>query len=230
MHKIDEHERRLFAALSRIGAAAERLAEAPPAAETHTDEAPDSAAEVEVARLTRALADAQDHNATLTDRLRELQGRHGATVTMLETRLAGLTQENDTQGNELHRLRMVNVQLREALRSLREALTAGAADAGQINRAMQAEIETMRAARQIEAAGLDRLLAALEPHLAGAEAAMQQTVADADDAASPSAADEPAPAAVPQQLADATQSEPAPETAPEAPTVTLDPEDPDARA
>lgn len=171
MTEIDDHEKRLAAALARIGAAAERLAEPPPDAQSRAEAEPDSAAEVESARLARLLDAAQTQNAELAGRLDLARERQAATVDTLEQRIASLTRQIDAQGIEVQRLRMVNVQLREALRSLREALTAGAADAGQINRAMQAEIEAMRTARQIEASELDTLLAALEPHLAAAEAA-----------------------------------------------------------
>lgn len=177
MTQIDNHERRLAAALARIGAVLDRLAEPGPAAQT--DDTPDSAAEVEVARLTRALEDARAENAGLEARLDTARDRQAATVATLESRVASLTQQIDAQGIEVQRLRMVNVQLREALRSLREALADGTTDAGQINRAMQAEIEAMRTARQIEAAELDRLLAALEPHVATAEATAAEEVADA---------------------------------------------------
>ena len=180
MTEIDEHERRLLAALARIGAAVDRMAEPGPAS-SHPADTPDSAAEVEVARLTRAVQDAQSDNAALTGRLELARERQAATVATLEARVASLTQQIDTQGIEVQRLRMVNVQLREALRSLREALTDGVTDAGQINRAMQAEIEAMRAARQIETSELDRLLAALDPHVTQAEAqsAAREDTADA---------------------------------------------------
>lgn len=177
MTHIDDSERRLAAALARIGAALDQAAE--PAPDATTPEAPDSAAEVEVARLTRALDDATAENAALAARLDLARERQAATVATLETRVASLTQQIDAQGIEVQRLRMVNVQLREALRSLREALADGVTDAGQINRALQAENEAMRTARQIETAEIDRLLSALEPHVADAEAA---TAKDAPDA------------------------------------------------
>ncbi len=170
MSQIDDHEQRLAAALARIAAAAARLAEPPPDAQVQRTEEPDSAAEVEVARLLRQLDEVQAENADLAARVGAVRDRQAVAVATLAARIASLTQQIDSQGIEVQRLRMVNVQLREALRSLREALTEGAADAGQINRAMQAEIEAMRTARQIEASELDALLAALEPHLAAAEA------------------------------------------------------------
>jgi len=194
MTEIDDHERRLAAALARIGAAAERLAEPPPDAQSRAEAEPDSAAEVESARLARLLDAAQAQNDDLTARLDLARERQAATVDTLEQRIASQTRQIDAQGIEVQRLRMVNVQLREALRSLREALTAGAADAGQINRAMQAEIEAMRTARQIEASELDTLLAALEPHLAAAEAAEALDGGPVAEGATPDAPPRDAPA------------------------------------
>jgi molybdopterin converting factor small subunit len=184
MQQIDEQERRLAAALARIGAAAERLAEPPPAGAAATAGEPDSAAEVEAAMLRRKLAEAEarlaEVSAEVAARDATLRERQAATVATLEARVAALTQQIDAQGIESQRLRMVNVQLREALRGLREALTDGMADAGQINRALQAEVDAMHAARQSEAAELEALLAALGPKVQAAEDAM--TATEADDA------------------------------------------------
>jgi hypothetical protein len=170
MQQIDEQERRLAAALARIGAAADRLAEPAPAGLPVPDGEPDSAEAVEAAMLRRKLAEAEATAADLAARVDVMRER--------QARLASLTQQVDAQGIESQRLRMVNVQLREALRGLREALTDGIADAGQINRALQAEVEALRAARQGEAAEIESLLAALEPHVAAAEAAAEPTEAD----------------------------------------------------
>lgn len=181
MSQIDEHERRLAAALARIGAAAERLAEAPPDGMASAAEAPDSAAEVEAARLARMLEDARAETAEVQRRMETARDRQAATVATLEARIAALTQQIDSQGIEMQRLRMVNVQLREALRALRESLAGGVAEPAQFNRALQAEVEALRTARAIEIAELDTLLAALEPHLTAAEAAAEAP-ADADPA------------------------------------------------
>lgn len=182
MQTIDDPERRLSAAMARIAAAAERLME-PPAAGGAAPE-PDTAAEVEIARLSRVLDEAQGRNADLIAQIATVRERHSATSATLEGRLAEQSARIDGQAVELQRLRQVNVQLREALRSLREALEGGAADAGQINRALQAELDALRAARRSEVADLDLLLAALDPLLEGAdrEAAPAPQDTEADDA------------------------------------------------
>jgi hypothetical protein len=186
MAQTEELERRIASALGRIGAAALALAEAPPqVVETIVEtvvervvEVPapapevdaDSVAGAEIARL-RAELDAQASlNAQLDDRVRLIRERQDATVATLETRIGSLTAQLDAQGNEVQRLRMVNVQLREAMRGLREALTEGMADPGAINRAMLAELEALRATRMAEMAEMDEILAALDPLVAAAEA------------------------------------------------------------
>lgn len=181
MQQIDRSEHRLSAALARIAVAADRLATlaaTPPVAPD-----PGSAAEAEIARLRRQLDEAQAGLADMAERGAVLRERHAATVATLEARIASLRAQTDGQAVEAQRLRTVNMQLREALQGLREALTGGVADAGQINRALEAELTALRAARLAEAAELDTLLGALEPLVAGAETARgAQREAGGDDA------------------------------------------------
>lgn len=177
MQDIETSEQRLVTALLRIGAAAERLAEGVPG---RVVQEPDTAAEVENARLTRLLDEARAHNMQLSERLAVMREREQAGQAALEARIGALNAQIDSQGVEVQRLRMVNVQLREAMRSLREALTSGAVEPGQINRALQAELEALQVTRQIESAELDQLLAALDPLVA--EAIPESPVAESDDA------------------------------------------------
>lgn len=170
MQDIQDHERRLSVALSRISAAVQRLSEPLPAAQQAQLTEFDSASEVEIAQLGRALEETRAENEAMRAYIEaELTRASGAPA--LEGKIAALTAQLDGQGLEVQRLRMVNVQLREALRGLREALEGGVADAGQINRAMQAELDAMRTARQIEGSEIDMLLDALEPLVSDAEAA-----------------------------------------------------------
>lgn len=164
MQNLDDHERRLSAAMARIIAASDRLMEPPPAA-SQPDAENDTASEVEIARLARALDEALEQNAALSGELASARERRAASNGTLEARLAEQATRIDAQAVALQRMRMVNVQMREALRSLREALEGGVADAGQINRALQAELDGLRAVRRAEVADLDLLLAALDPLL-----------------------------------------------------------------
>lgn len=189
MEKTEELERRIAGALGRIGTAVRTLAEAPPkVVETVVErvvEVPaaatkvssESAAAAEIRRLQAELDAQESRNAQLDDRVRLIRERQDATVATLETRIGALGAQLDAQGNEVQRLRMVNVQLREAMRGLREALTEGMADPGAINRAMLAELESLRATRLAEMAEMDEILTALDPLVSKAEA--QQEDADA---------------------------------------------------
>lgn len=181
MQDIQDHERRLSVALSRISAAVQRLSEPMPAAQQAQLTEFDSASEVEIAQLGRALEEVRAENEAMRHYIEaELNRADQAPVVdsaALDSKVAALTAQLDGQGLEVQRLRMVNVQLREALRGLREALEGGVADAGQINRAMQAELDALRTARQIDGSEIDMLLDALEPIVTDAEAATRATAA-----------------------------------------------------
>jgi len=64
---------------------------------------------------------------------------------------------------ELQRLRRAAEDLRASNLQLREALAAGIAEPHLINKAMLAELETLRATRSVEIAQADAVLASLEP-------------------------------------------------------------------
>ncbi len=102
-------------------------------------------------------------NAQLTERLRNVKDRDAQSVAQLEARVEGLTRQLDVQGLDLQRLRKTTVQLRESLRTLREAEAAGVSDPHMINKAMLAELEALRAQRASETAEMDEILAELLP-------------------------------------------------------------------
>lgn len=119
----------------------------------------------EAARLQQLIADRDAHAAELSARIEILSTRHRETTANFEDRIAALNAQVDGQGDEAARLRSVNVQLRDALRALREGMAAGVVDAAQINGAMAAELEALTSARAFEVAELDALLSALDPLL-----------------------------------------------------------------
>jgi hypothetical protein len=63
----------------------------------------------------------------------------------------------------LHRLKLVNAQLRQNNRDLRKAHEANLADAGLVNTGLQAEIDALTAVRSADRTELDSILAALKP-------------------------------------------------------------------
>ncbi|MFA7432547.1 MAG: hypothetical protein WCZ72_02420 [Gemmobacter sp.] len=165
MDDLTEYERRIGAALERIGLAVEGLATVPERTLPPVDADGAAALRAEVARLTEALETERGANAQLTERVRAIRERQDATVTQMERRIEKLTAQLDAQGLESQRLRKSAVSLREALRALREAAAAGLADGGAVNRAMQAELESLRATRMAEIAEMEEILSELEPLL-----------------------------------------------------------------
>ena len=79
----------------------------------------------------------------------------------LRAEVARLTRQLDEQSLDNQRLRSSLAQLREELRRLREAVEGGIADAPLLNRALQAELESLRAARASETTEMAEILTQL---------------------------------------------------------------------
>jgi len=161
MHDLAELERRISAALARIGTGIESLHAAPPA---DTAPAPDDAGG-EVAQLRAALDAEQQTTAALRAELAAARAAAPpeAGEAALRARIDQMTRQLDVQGLEMHRMRKMIVQLRENLRGMRRSQAANLADPEQINRAMMAELEAMRVSRLSEVAELDEILTELTP-------------------------------------------------------------------
>jgi hypothetical protein len=164
MDNIAELERRITAALSRIGTGIEAL----PAGKQGASEAPvatlaDGVAEAEIARLNEALDEERMLAAQLNERLRVVRGQDSAAREALEAEVARLSQALDLQGLETARLKRTVGSLREQLRLMTEAQAEGRIEPHLINKAMLTELEALRALRATEASELNELLAALDP-------------------------------------------------------------------
>ncbi|MBI1172040.1 hypothetical protein GC209_11620 [bacterium] len=154
MVEIAELEQRITAALARISAGVGRLGAAagaghdtPSAAQA--DQIAHLQAELDRERALRVAAD-----AALND-LRSPVGDESA------AEVERLTRQLDAQGLDNQRLRSAVAQLREELRRLREAVQTGGPDGPLVNRAMQAELEALRAVRASETTEMAEILAAL---------------------------------------------------------------------
>ena len=156
MQDITELEKRIAAALERIGKGLDRL----PLQARATAGAPATGTD---ALLRAQLDEEKSLTAQLQARLRAASAREAKGD--LQEKVDRLTQDLDVQGLELQRMRRVNATLREQLEALRSAQAAGVTEPGQINKAMLAELEALRALRLSEIAEMDEILAALEPHL-----------------------------------------------------------------
>jgi hypothetical protein len=181
MQDIAELERRITAALARIGAGLDHAMAAPPPPPP-VMAAPTTGSE---ALLRAELDEERMLNAQLQERIKVISAREAAlreaksvepkpvhvpvAQAQLEARIDKMTRQLDVQGLELQRMRKVTVQLREQLARLREAAEVGTTEPHLINKAMLTELEALRAARASEVAEMDEILSELSP-LIGAEA------------------------------------------------------------
>ena len=166
MQQIAELERRITAALERIGRGVEGLSAGNPDAGGGGAEGD----RAELARLGEALDEERMANAQLNERLRVVREKDHETEAALTARLATSGSQLEAYGAELTRLRRTVIQLNGELGKLREAAASGVAEPQLINRAMLAELEAMRASRASEAAELADIVAALNPLLEEARA------------------------------------------------------------
>ena len=156
MSELQDLQRRITAALERIGQGVGRLS-------AGGDGAGDGPGDAALAELREALEAERNANAQLNERLRAVKERDAHSAQQMEIRIEAMTRQLDVQGLELQRMRKTTIQLREQLRILREAADAGSVDAHLINKSMLAEMEALRAVRASETAELDEILAELQP-------------------------------------------------------------------
>jgi chromosome segregation ATPase len=152
MADLAELEHRIAAALARISAGVDRLAT--------PDDAPSAAQAEAIAHLEAALDAERAARVAADAALNDLQSPSpGADTAELDR----LTRKLDAQGLDNQRLRSSIAQLREELRRLREAAEQGTIDAALVNRALQAELDALRAVRASEITEMADILAALGP-------------------------------------------------------------------
>ncbi len=117
--------------------------------------------QAELAELRAALAAERANSAAMMERIRTLKTREQRQEAALQARIEKLTKQLDVQGLELNRLRKSMIQLREAMRVLREGAEGRTVDAAMINKALLAELEGLRAARSSETIELEEIIAEL---------------------------------------------------------------------
>ncbi len=160
MQDIAELERRITAALDRIGLGLDRMPVGVASART----TPDDAQAKELARVQAALDEERMVTAQLNERLKSVKDKEALLRAELDEKCQRLTRQLDTQGLELQRMRKSAVQLREQLREIREAQLRDT-DPHLVNKAMLTELEALRATRMTEMAEMDELIAELSPLL-----------------------------------------------------------------
>lgn len=174
MTQIDELQHRITAALDRVAQGVARLEER--AAETVPAEPAQPGIDpAEVARLQDALDEEKLANAQLEERVRKLHETHRqeleATRSQAEAAPAAAQAPSVDVAAldlDLQRLRQSNEMLRATNEELRNALAENVGEPHLINKAMLAELEGLRAARAVEAAETQALIASLTPLLEAA--------------------------------------------------------------
>ncbi len=160
MQDIAELERRITAALDRIGSGIDQMSGSAPAKESVAVDASSK----ELARMQAALDEERMVTAQLNERLKSVKEKEALLRSELDEKCQRLTRQLDTQGLELQRMRKSAVQLREQLREIREAQLRDT-DPHLVNKAMLTELEALRATRLTEMAEMDELIAELSPLL-----------------------------------------------------------------
>ena len=175
MADIEELQRRITAALERIGKGVDVLDAGAPAAD------PEEIARLtaQVATLEEQLNDERVSNEQLTARVKNLRQRLEQDEATVKSRIDAQSEATAQIDLELQRLRKVNEQLRENNRALREANEAGIADAHLINKSMSAELEALNAARAAEMAESRAIAVELEQLLDGSGPTPTPTEEDA---------------------------------------------------
>lgn len=164
MQEIAELERRITAALERIGRGVESLGpQGLPAM-------PVLAGDGDVARLTEALDEERMANAQLAERLRVVRDKDGSEKADLVAAREALQDQLAAQSDELNRLRRSLDQVNAELADLRDVATRSVVEPEHINKAMLAELEALRSARASEAAEVAEIVAALNPLISEARA------------------------------------------------------------
>lgn len=150
MTEIADLERRISAALDRIGAGLGGLGA--PVAE--------GPGEAEVQQMHDAIEAERTVSAQLEERVKTLHEQRDA----LQAEVDGLKAASHEANTQVQQLRKTNQHLQASLQTLREASAAGV-EPHLINQAMMSELDGLRSVRDADRAELDEILGALQPLL-----------------------------------------------------------------
>jgi len=162
MSNIAEFESRITAALERIGSGLDALSQSPDQAlsEPQVDSE-------EMAGLSEALEAEKMANAQLQERVNAIKEKQETSVQDMQVKIEELTAKLSNQEVEGRKLKQVNSQLNESNEALSKANEEGVGDAHLINKAMQTELESLRATRKADLSELETIMGELKPILAG---------------------------------------------------------------
>ena len=165
---LAQYEERLTSALARIQAGLGKWPDAGPA---ETEEptpveaapaAPMPADAGEVAELKAALEDEKTANAQLEQRVKQIKDRQQAQVEELEAEVKTLRAQLASAEKNAAKLRRSSEDARNALEALQTSAKEGMAEPHLMNKAMMAELESLRAERAADAAEISDIITAIE--------------------------------------------------------------------
>jgi chromosome segregation ATPase len=116
-----------------------------------------------IAALRAELEDERTASAQLQERVHVLKERQDTRLHQLEQALAHEQAARAALDADLQALRESNAELRDMVAALRQALAAGVSAPDLVNRAVLAELESLRATRAADRAELAAVIAELEP-------------------------------------------------------------------
>lgn len=166
MDDIAELEGRITRALDRIRAGVEGMAAGAVVslpAEPAIDVEAVAAAEAEREALEQRLIEEKQASAALEERVAKLKERQDEKIAGLEAALKEGRGRLVSLGEELERIKQHNADLRAVTESLREAMARDVAEPHLVNKAMLAEIDSLKALRETEAAEIEAVIAELRP-------------------------------------------------------------------
>jgi chromosome segregation ATPase len=151
MSDIEQLQQRITAAMDRVAYGLSQMETGGPG---------------EVAALKAALEEERTVSAQLEERVSALKLKLEDSKAAADSARAALQEKVGAMDLEMQKLRQANDKLREANQALREANQNGVGNAHLINMSIVAELDSLRAARALERAETEAILAALAPALA----------------------------------------------------------------
>lgn len=154
MSDIEQLQQRITAAMDRVAYGLTQL---------------DTGSGGDAAALQDALDEEKTVSAQLEERVTALKQKIDADRAAAEAQIDDIRSKVSALDVEMQKLRQANDKLRDANQALREANQNGVGNPHLINMAIVAELDSLRAARDLERAEADAILTALVPALTATE-------------------------------------------------------------
>lgn len=163
---LAQYEERLVTALSRIQSGIAKwpdaVAEPAVAEPMEAVAAPVMEDAGEIASLKEALEEERTANAQLEKRVKHIRSRQQAKVAALEEEVEALRQKLADAEKTATDMRRSSEEARQALQALQGSAQDGMAEPHLVNKAMMAELTSLRAERAADAAEINDIITAIE--------------------------------------------------------------------